>query len=55
MARRIESAGFPVILIDVGRQPRAQAKDLAATMDAHYVPMPIANARSLSEVVRAHQ
>ncbi len=55
VARRIESAGFPVILIDVGRQPRAQAKDLAATMDAHYVPMPIANARSLSEVVRAHQ
>ncbi len=52
-ARAIAAAGFRCILIDVSRQPQPRAKNLAALMDATYVPMPLASSRSLSDAVKA--
>ena len=51
--RAIGAAGFRCILIDVSRQPRPRAKELAALMGATYVPMPLASSKSLSDAVRA--
>ncbi len=55
MAKKIGGAGLPALIIDIARQPKPQAKQLAGLMAATYLPMPFANAQMLSKAVQAAQ
>ncbi len=52
-ARALRLAGLRTLLLDTSPQPQAAAQALAADMGAHYVPLPYANARTMSQAVRA--
>jgi magnesium chelatase subunit D len=51
-ARQAAVFGFPVLLIDTGPRPSALAARLAETIRARYFAMPMANAESLSRIVK---
>ncbi|EFL89061.1 magnesium-chelatase 60 kDa subunit [Ahrensia sp. R2A130] len=51
-AHAFATTGANAVLLDVGRRPSAKAKALAEAMAAAYVPMPFANAATLSAAVR---
>ncbi|MEM6669222.1 MAG: magnesium chelatase subunit D [Pseudomonadota bacterium] len=49
---RVHAAnGTSSIVIDASRRPQAPARDLAASLDAEYLPLPRADARGLSAAV----
>jgi len=50
-ARAIRAAGVAAIVIDTSPQPQPQARDLAAAMDARYLPLPHADAAMLSRAL----
>lgn len=52
-ARAIAAEGLISVLIDTANRPQADAKALAATMDAQYLPLPRADAHGISRMVRA--
>jgi len=52
-ARRVRAAGVSVLMFDSSPRPRPAARELAAEMGAKYVPLPQADAASLSNAVRA--
>jgi magnesium chelatase subunit D len=51
-ARRLCSAGFAAILLDTSPRPQPQAEKLSQAMGARYVPLPYADAATMSLVVR---
>ncbi|WP_240624692.1 magnesium chelatase subunit D [Aurantiacibacter odishensis] len=52
-ASAIASAGLPAVVVDIAPRPRPEARDLAAAMAARYLPLPMADARTLSAAVDA--
>jgi magnesium chelatase subunit D len=52
-ANGIRASGFPALLIDTSAMADAAAGRIAEAMGAHYLPLPHADARTLSEAVRA--
>jgi len=52
-ATAVRLAGITALLVDVAPRPRPDARDLAETMGAIYLPLPHADAMSLSTAVRA--
>ena len=52
-AKMIATAGLPVMLIDTSPQPSAAAQEIAAIMQARYMPLPHAGATQVSQVVKA--
>ena len=51
-ARALAAAGIAGIVIDTGPRPRREAEDLAHAMRARYLPLPRADAGTLSRVAR---
>ncbi len=52
-AKGLRSQGWSSLLIDVSQRPSQKAKQVADDMGAQYHPLPHADARALSEAVRA--
>lgn len=52
-ARRLRAAGHTALLIDTSPQPQTSARELAAEMGAAYLPLPRADATSMSRSVQA--
>ena len=52
-ARQIKSSGLTALLLDTSPQAQAMAQALAQAMGAHYLPLPYAGARQLSQAVKA--
>jgi magnesium chelatase subunit D len=48
-ATQVRACAIPVVLIDTSPQPQAAAFDLAVRMGARYLPLPHADARTLSQ------
>jgi magnesium chelatase subunit D len=53
-ARRVRRAGVRSLLLDISPRPSRPASLLAAEMGATHVPLPYADAKAVSSVVRAH-
>lgn len=51
-ARAFKAAGLSALVIDTSPRPSQQSRRFAAEMDATYLPLPYANAQSLSDAVR---
>ena len=54
-ARNLRAAGTRVLLIDTSPRPHAPNERLAAQMGARYVPLPYADAASLSRTIQANR
>jgi magnesium chelatase subunit D len=54
-ARRLRAHGVAALLIDSSPRPRPAARELAAHMGARYLPLPQANAQTVSQAVRDAQ
>lgn len=54
-AKAIAASGLDAVVIDISPRPRRDARKLAETMRARYLPLPVADAQSLSKVVLAAQ
>ncbi|MEM1163073.1 MAG: VWA domain-containing protein, partial [Pseudomonadota bacterium] len=52
-ARAIAAEGITAALIDTANRPQADAQTLARAMAARYMPLPRADARGISKIVRA--
>jgi len=52
-ARRIRAAGFAVLLVDTAPRPDERTRRLGVELGASYLPLPRADAASLSQAVRA--
>ena len=52
-ARAWRASGVAALWLDTSPQPQAQAQQLAQTMGARYLPLPHADARQMSQAVRA--
>jgi len=52
-ARRLRAAGHTALLIDTSPLPQSSARELAAEMGAAYLPLPRADASSMSRSVQA--
>ena len=52
-ARRLAARGHQALVIDTGPRRRAGARDIAASMNARFLPLPQADARAVSAAVRA--
>ena len=52
-ARRLRRLGIAALCIDTSPRPSAAAAEVAAAMQARYLPLPFADARALSDVVSA--
>jgi len=44
--------GVSSIMIDVGRRPNAKLQQVSVTMGGQYLPLPLADARSVSNIIR---
>ena len=51
-ARRLREAGLHVVFIDISPRPQPLAAELAALMGARYLPLPYADARTLSRTIQ---
>jgi magnesium chelatase subunit D len=49
----LRAAGLAALLVDTSPQAQAAGRQLAAAMGATYLPLPYADAASLSQAVRA--
>jgi len=52
-AQRLRRLGIAALCIDTSPRPSAAAAEVAAAMQARYLPLPFADARALSDVVSA--
>jgi magnesium chelatase subunit D len=52
-ARILAAMGVATLFVDTSPRPSELARELAACMRAQYLPLPFANARALSAIVRA--
>ncbi|MFM7697192.1 MAG: VWA domain-containing protein, partial [Limnohabitans sp.] len=55
LARAWRSHQLPAIWLDTSARPEPQAQQLAQTMGAHYVPLPMANSHRMAQAVEAVQ
>ena len=53
-ARELNIEGFRSLLVDTARRPKPRARALAEAMGARYVPLPMADAATISATVQAH-
>lgn len=53
IARSIAAEGLSCVLVDTANRPQADAKALAAMLDAQYLPLPRADATAINRSVRA--
>ncbi len=53
-ARELCIEGFRSLLVDTARRPKPRAKALADAMGAHYVPLPQADAATITATVQAY-
>ncbi len=53
LARLLRAKGTPALVIDMGNRPERALADLAAQLDAPYLPLPRADAQRLSQAVGA--
>ena len=53
-ASQLKLEGIRSMLVDTARRPRPRAKRLAESMGAHYVPLPQADAATISAAVQAN-
>lgn len=53
MARALRAQATPSIVIDMGKRPQPQLRDLAGDLAAPYIPMPRADSQRLSSAVTA--
>ena len=51
-ARLLRAEGFRSLLVDTSRRPRPRARELAGEMGAEYVPLPFADAATISASVQ---
>lgn len=51
-ARRLAREDVPVVWLDVGPRPSAQAAELATALRAHYLPLPAADAERIAGAAR---
>ena len=51
-ARLARSAGVAAVIVDIAPRPQFAAEELAAEMNARYIPMPYADAAALARVAR---
>lgn len=54
-ARRFATYGFKALVVDIARRRNPRAADIAAAMNAHYIPLPQVDAQTLSNAVRTAQ
>ena len=54
-ARRLRETGLRVLLVDTSVRPHAPNAHLARQMGARYLPLPYADAASLSRIVQANR
>ena len=52
-ARELAETGVQTLLIDVSKRPRERGRELARQIGGHYLPLPFANAETLSHAVKA--
>lgn len=52
VAREISELGVPVLCIDTGRRPGRRAQQLAESLDGRYLPLPFADAATVSSAVQ---
>lgn len=52
-ARRMRAADVTALVVDTAPRPQPKAERLATEMQARYLPLPYADARRLSEVIRS--
>ncbi|MEM1439101.1 MAG: magnesium chelatase subunit D [Pseudomonadota bacterium] len=52
VAREIATRGYSVLSIDTGRRAGERARQLAEALDARYLPLPFADAQTVSAAVR---
>jgi magnesium chelatase subunit D len=52
-ARALRLRGHAAMLVDTSQKPQPVARDLAAAMDARYLPLPYADAAAVSRAVQA--
>ena len=52
-ARALRAAGLPALVLDIAPQPQALARRVATEMGARYLPLPYADAATLSAAARA--
>jgi magnesium chelatase subunit D len=52
-ARTVRAARVAALFIDTSPRPHALAGEIAAAMNARYLPLPFANSRDLSDIVKA--
>lgn len=52
-ARSIAAENLQCVLVDTANRPQLDAQKLAKMMDAHYLPLPRADARGINRMVRA--
>jgi magnesium chelatase subunit D len=52
-ARAIEMRGHKAMLVDTSQKPQPVARELAAVMNARYLPLPYADAAAVSHAVKA--
>ncbi len=53
-AREMLLAGYRSLLVDTARRPRPRARVIADAMGARYVPLPQADASTISAAVQAN-
>ena len=51
-AGEVRASKIRALFIDTSPRPSVLAKDLAQTMDAQYFPLPLADARASSDIVK---
>ncbi len=51
-SRRLARDGVPVVWLDVGQRPAREAQEIAAALDAVYLPLPVADAQRIAEAAR---
>ncbi len=52
MARRLKALAEPVLFFDISKRPSLEAQKISAEMGALYKPLPVADARRVSDTVR---
>lgn len=51
-SRRLARDGVPVVWLDVGTRPAREAQEIAAALEAVYLPLPVADAQRIAEAAR---
>ncbi|MFK7877463.1 MAG: magnesium chelatase subunit D [Paracoccaceae bacterium] len=53
LATQVRTLGLDVLVVDISTRPHTQLRDLSQHLDAHYLPLPRADAHKLSGAINA--